>query len=206
MGRESGVASQKKQQSPEGSSKMESVKWLIESGPRLLWKVLFVCVVFMVLQHFGIVTLPPEWVKLVLPGAIISLSCLCIDIICSAGSFLTTALSRILEGINDVKETKETLNALPPQLRFHLLRWALEGNRTVSLPMNDMRSAQMLCEHGVMEYMGSNSMLTHTFRIKSQARKYLQKVGKQMKPHEIAEVLEASREYETMKRIMPWGW
>lgn len=184
---------------------MEFVKWFLEAGPRILWKILFVCVVFMVLQQFGIVSLSSEWVKFIVPGAVVSLSCLCIDIITSIARFVGEQISGLVNGWNAAKEMKETLYSLPGDLRFQLLSWAIQDSRTISLPMNQTRAADMLCAQGVMEYLGSPRAVTLAYRIKMQPWKYLQQVIKNMNPHELAQIAKASEQHESMKRVMPWA-
>lgn len=184
---------------------MYFVKWLIELKPRPSIKVLFIGIVFIGLQFFGMVSLPEDWSKAIVLSALVSLTCMCIDIIYSIARLFNGRVSDLIDGLKREKEMKEILHSLPKELYSQLLIWAIQNIRTINLPMNQTRAADTLCEYDIIERIGSSGAFLVSYRIKEQPWKYLQKEIRVLAPWEQDEVKEAAMQYESRKRIMPWS-
>jgi hypothetical protein len=185
---------------------METIKWLLESGPRFLWKVLFPSIILLVLQHLNLIVLSPQTTQIVNTLSAIAIAFLSVDWFYWLCGLLFALGSSIIYSRGNHEEDINNILKLPSDLLVLLMDCLVRNDRYLAIPLNSISAAEVLMSRGFLEYVGNSARFQRTYRVTGRTWGALTQLRNDTSNEELSRIQGMVIEHRIARNILPWSW
>ena len=185
---------------------MDTIKWLLESGPRYLWKLLFPSIILAVLQYLNLIAIPSEYVPILNGLSTIALVTLFIDWFYWVCGLMFALVSAIVYSRGNHEETINNILKLPTDLLVLLMDCLVRNDRYLTIPLNDISTAETLRGKHFLEYVGNSARFQRTYRVTGRTWGALKQLRADTSNEELSRIQSIVTEHRIARNVLPWSW